>query len=132
MNSLTITVPGTPPREVMPNARVHWSSRARAARSFREAAYLAGRAIWTEGPDWDLPVLSGPVTARATIFWEKGRKRCDPDAALSGLKALYDGLEYAELFANDKQLIHLPVRQGRDPGGLGYVAVELAEGGGDE
>lgn len=127
MTSLTIVVPTTPPRDAMPNARVHWSRRAAATRAFRQAAYLAGRAIWVEDPDWDLPVLAGRVTARATIFWEKGRKRCDPDAALAGLKALYDGLEYAELYANDKQLVHLPVRQERDKAGKGSVTVELED-----
>jgi len=133
--ALTLRIEMTPPREVMPNTRVPWYSRSRlvgkaeATRWLRQAARLAVMdtdtlldVIESWPPRWKR------ARCQATIFWERGRRQCDNDNALAGLKAAFDGLTDVEIFSDDKHLTHLPVKQERDPDGLGYVLVEIWEG----
>jgi hypothetical protein len=113
-----------PPCEVMPNARVHWSRKAEATRLFREAAYFAAlNPILARGER--MPLFRGTVGADALIAWPDRVRCCDPDNALAGLKALYDGLQDTGLFGDDRALVHRPVTQIVDPDRQGYVSVTL-------
>lgn len=137
---LTVVVPMVPPVEVMPNSRaprfVPKRDRQRgklgtveARRLFREAAYFAClNPILSRGEP--MPLFVGPVRCVALIAWPNERRRCDPDNAIAGLKALIDGLADTGMFgADDRRLIHHPVEQTVDPDGAGYVAVTLWQDG---
>lgn len=125
-----VRVPMTPPREVMPNSRTPRYSRPRqpgkaeTTKWLRDAAYFA-----TLGPILErgqrVPLFPGRVRCRITIAWETGRRPCDPDNALAGCKAVFDGLQDTGIFGDDRRLVHEPVEQTRDADGRGYVLVEL-------
>ncbi len=121
-----MTIPGTPPREVSPNARVHWRVKARHTKAYRETAYLATVAV-TRAPF----AGDGPIVVNVTYAWEKGRQRMDDDNAWSLFKAGRDGIADA-LGVNDKAFRCGEVEQVRDPEGRGFTVVELwQEGAGD-
>lgn len=71
-----------PPRDLHPNARVHWTRRHRATKKAREAA------------QWLCPI--GPIAAdkiHVTItFFEPDKRRRDADGLLSNVKAYIDGI----------------------------------------
>lgn len=78
---IVITVPFDPQR-LSPNARLHWAERAKRTKSAKELA------IWK----WhlaDRPTIDGPV--EVALLVRRGRP-IDPDGALSGCKAVLDGL----------------------------------------
>ena len=64
----TVTLP-LPPRELSPNARVHWAARARTTRRYREAAYLVALPSRPRRP-----MQVARVTAR---FFFRTRRRRD-------------------------------------------------------
>jgi crossover junction endodeoxyribonuclease RusA len=72
-----------PPRDVHPNARVHWSRKARATKAVREAA------------QW-LSCSYGPIEADSLnvtlTFYPPDNRRRDLDGMLSASKALIDGV----------------------------------------
>lgn len=98
----TVTLP-LPPKELSPNARVHWAARATATRRYREAAYLLALPSRPRRP-----MQVARVTAR---FFFKTRRRRDRDNLLASLKPAFDGLADAGLVADDSGLIHMPVEQ---------------------
>jgi crossover junction endodeoxyribonuclease RusA len=88
---VVIDIPMAPPREVSPNARVHWRAKARATREFREAAAWATLdAEFGEGVT-DALFRDG-IVIDAEIQWGRGRKRIDDDNAWASLKAARDGI----------------------------------------
>ena len=107
--SLTVRLPLPPPR-LSPNARSHWRPKARATRSYRTAAAFYGRhALASAGIDggWT------SAEVQAEFFFPTTHRR-DADNLLASLKAAFDGLADAGIVANDRDLIHLPVRQTKD------------------
>ncbi|MDQ3514186.1 MAG: endodeoxyribonuclease RusA [Chloroflexota bacterium] len=121
--TLTVTIPGTPPREVSPNARVGWQARARHTKAYRQTAYLATMAAGRVAFDGDRPVYLALRYA-----WETGRKSLDHDNALALAKAGLDGVADA-LGVNDRQFRCESVEQVRDPEGRGFTVIELWQGG---
>jgi hypothetical protein len=76
-----------PDRALHPNARVHWSVRAKAAKIAKQSAFvLAREAGWRE-----MPLPDGPLHC-----WIDGypcdRRRRDADGLLSSLKPALDGI----------------------------------------
>ena len=98
-----------PPKELAPNGRYHWAAKARATKSYRESARLAGLVALggRTAPRWR------QATERALFFHPTSRRR-DPDNLLASLKAAFDGLVDAGIIADDAGLTHLPPRQERD------------------
>lgn len=96
---MTITLP-LPPRELHPNSRPHWRTKAKHTKAYRHASWAAcpfdRHARWKE------------ATVQATFYFKDARRR-DRDGMLSSLKAAFDGLADAGLIADDSGLTHLPV-----------------------
>ncbi len=104
-DKITITLP-LPPKELSPNARVHWARRAKAAKGYRTLAWAEARTVanfaclaWT-------PAERIAVQA---IFYHRLDRRRDKDNALASLKPAFDGLADAGIIENDSGIVHLPV-----------------------
>ena len=100
LTALRVVLPLCPARELSPNAREHWASKARAVKTMRRAAWACAH----ETLNGERPMLTGPVLVDATIGWAKGRKTVDPDNAVAMLKSAIDGLTDAGLWANDREV----------------------------
>ena len=93
-----------PPKELSPNARVHWAKKSRAVRAYRALAMAVARGYFAGN---DPPRLT-QAKCQATFF-HKDRRRRDPDNLLSSLKQVWDGFVDAKIFKDDDQLTHLPI-----------------------
>lgn len=102
--TLTLTLP-LPPRELHPNARVHWRPKAKAVATYRMLA--KGAALVALGrarqPRWS-------AAAAQAVFYVKDRRRRDRDNLAASLKAGWDGIADAGVVENDAGITHLPVR----------------------
>lgn len=85
---IEITLPW-PPRELSPNSRVHWATRARCATRVRQHAYWTARAI---AGDASLP--DGPIPV-ALEFRPPNLRRRDWDNLLASMKSGLDGISQA-------------------------------------
>jgi crossover junction endodeoxyribonuclease RusA len=74
-----------PPRELSPNARVHWARRAKAARAYREACYWLCKQAGIVAPK------DGRI-ALDVRFYPPSRRRRDDDNAIGSFKAGRDGI----------------------------------------
>lgn len=73
-----------PPKELNPNARVHWSKKSRAAKSYRTACHLLCRQAGIKPPE-----------GRALLsleFIPPDKRRRDDDNCLASFKAGRDGI----------------------------------------
>ena len=95
MASVTYEFPW-PPRELSPNARVHWAMLARVKRAYKEACGWTIRAA-IQAP-WH---LGSPVTAQVTFVCD-GRRR-DADNHLAMLKPLWDALVEMGVLVDDNK-----------------------------
>lgn len=86
--AISLTLPW-PSRDLSPNARIHWSRRAKAVKQARWQAWaIAKEAIGANKPDW-----SG---AHVTLtFHPPDKRRRDADGMLSMMKASIDGISDA-------------------------------------
>lgn len=83
-----------PPRELSPNARVHWIVRAKANRAAKEAVHALSL---QQRP-------RGKPLARATVsvtFWVPDRRRRDKGNLIGAAKAYLDGLKDAGVIQDD-------------------------------
>ena len=102
MKPITITIP-LPSRDLSPNSRAHWGSKARIAAKYRESTkYFCLDAINRQR----LPVPFAAVTVQP-VFYFRDKRRRDRDNAGAMLKAAYDGLVDAGLLADDETLTPL-------------------------
>jgi len=92
---------GWPPRELHPNARVHWTKRHKLTRACREAAHWVANSI---GPI-DADALNVTIT-----FHEPDKRRRDMDGMLSNVKAYCDGI--ADAIEVDDSKWSLTIRRG--------------------
>lgn len=90
---MTLTFPW-PPRELSPNARVHWGARARAVKRYRSECGWIARTAKAKAPE-------GHISLKVT-FSPPNLKQRDQDNMISSIKALFDGLADA-LGVNDRQ-----------------------------
>ena len=103
-----------PPKELSPNARVHWTKKARKAKQYRADCYLLAKAAKARVAGGDMPVLL------AVEFWPQTNRKRDEDNLIASCKSLFDGLADA-LGVNDSRF-----RIGRPqvmPAGTKYGAV---------
>jgi crossover junction endodeoxyribonuclease RusA len=98
---MTITLP-LPARALSPNARVHWSRKARAVKEYRLTAMLAARRRAQ-------PVPLTAATAHV-VFYVKDRRRRDHDNLSASLKSAWDGIVDAGILTDDAGLRHAPIR----------------------
>lgn len=98
MNSITITIP-LPPKEVRPNARCHWTAKARHTAAYRRMAHWNTLTAMGSGiPErW----LKAKVNIKA--YFPTAR-HLDPDNLIASLKAAFDGIADAGVVTNDKGL----------------------------
>ena len=115
----TIALPW-PSSILSPNARVHWSEKARAAKSARHAAAMLTRAaIGPTKPRWRYVTL-------AITFCPPDRRRRDSDNLVASLKASCDGIADA-LGTDDAGFISTYAIGDPVPGGRVSVSLSEAE-----
>lgn len=115
---MKITLPWPSPK-LSPNARLHWSKKAKAVKAYRQECMVLARNAGLK-TDWD-----GPIHLWVT-FYPPDRRRRDADNVYASIKALLDGLADA-LRVNDhrfryRPFLHDEVRPG------GEVVVTITEG----
>lgn len=103
-----------PPKELSPNARLHWAKLAKAKKAYRaECAYLA----YEQGLR---PVVAGALHLSLTFF-APTRRAYDLDNALARMKAGLDGL--ADVLKVDDRHWRLSIQRGNAIGGRVLVEV---------
>lgn len=112
----TLTLPW-PPKELSPNARVHWSAKAKKAKAYRAACFLLTRQAGIKAP-----------AGRAVLVLEfvaPDRRARDDDNLVSAFKAGRDGIAEA-LGVDDRQFV-TEFRMSADTHPGGQVRVTLRE-----
>lgn len=108
-----------PSQELSPNARVHWSKRARAVREARRAAYLAMRLA---APKW-IKVPHGHLVEIEFVFIPPNRRRFDDDGLAARMKASRDGI--ADYLGCDDNCFRQSHRVAKVPTPGGEVLVKI-------
>lgn len=113
---LHITLPW-PPKELSPNARVHWAQLARAKKAYRAAC------AWTAREQGARRLEADKLTLSLT-FYAPTRRAFDLDNALARMKSGLDGL--ADVLGVDDKHWKLNIARGEGIGGM--VKVEVRHG----
>ena len=114
---ITVRLPW-PPKELSPNARVHWAKKAKAAKQYRELAWA--QTLLTDAPcNW-----IGCYNVHLT-FHPPDRRRRDLDNMLASIKPGIDGM--ADAIQVDDQHFSLTLQRGEPTKGGEVVAV-ITEG----
>lgn len=98
-----------PPQALRPNARVHWSKKAMAARSYRHTGFILTKAAKLIMPEGKLRLV--------IEFAPPTRRHYDADNLLASCKALFDGIADA-IGRNDRDFTyqfsksHEPIKGG--------------------
>ena len=102
MTEAVITIPYLLPRDLSPNARVHWARKASATRQLKQDAFFLAK-------EARLPRFTTAII-HFTFVVPDSRAR-DPDNYLIMMKPAVDGLVAAGIFPNDsyKSLKYAPV-----------------------
>ena len=112
-----------PPRELSPNnlRRVHHMKRASLVKCHRRTVAIEALGGLRGGarPRWV------EARVRVTIYHRQASYFLDPDNALAWMKSVFDGLTAAGIFADDRRLTHLPIRQEAYALLAGKVDVEI-------
>lgn len=100
-----IVVPLTPSPTLSPNARVHWTKRAKAVSAARSVAAQATRDAISDDGRQRIAEYEH-IGYRIQIAWEKGRSGMrDEDNALASCKAIIDGI--ADALGIDDRRLHI-------------------------
>lgn len=110
---LTVTLPW-PPKELSPNARLHWAALARAKRAYRHACALQAMAQGVRR-------VQATKLHLSLNFYPPSRRAFDLDNALARMKAGLDGL--ADVLGVDDRHWELSIKRAGEIGG--YVKVEV-------
>ena len=117
---ITVRLPW-PPKELSPNARVHWAKKAKAANGYRWYCRAeTGTKWWAARSRY----ASAPVNLAIT-FHPPDRRRRDLDNMLASIKAGIDGI--ADALGVDDQHFSLRLERGEPTKGGEVVAV-ITEG----
>lgn len=103
-----------PPKELSPNARVHWSKRSKAAKAYRFECGLIARVAGIKPPDSERIALW-------IDFFPPDKRQRDDDNLLAAFKAGRDGIADA-LGINDKRFVSHPFVQ-TETGGFVRVRI---------
>lgn len=104
-----ITLPW-PPKQLSPNARVHWAQKARVAKKYKNDCFLLTKQANVELPKTDKLHLF-------VDFYQPDKRHRDQDNIEASMKAAYDGIADA-LGVNDRRFIIHP-----------FVRDEIIQGG---
>lgn len=107
-----------PPKELSPNARVHWAVKSKKAKAYRSACYLLAKQAGLVAPAGDL-LLS-------LEFLPPDRRRRDDDNLLAAFKAGRDGLAEAMGIDDSRFATQIRLSDETRPGGCVRVAVGVA------
>lgn len=113
MTVLSITLPW-PPKELSPNARLHWSKLARAKKSYRYACVVQAKAQGAQRITADKLHVS-------LMFYPPSRRAFDLDNALARMKSGLDGL--ADVLGVDDRHWKLSIDRAEEVGGMVKVEV---------
>lgn len=116
VKTLVVTLPW-PPRELSPNARVHWAKKAKAAKAYRQTAWALTKA--------ELGRDRIQAARLSLVFHPPSRRRMDIDNMLASVKAGIDGISDATGIDDSNLAISL-VR--REPKKGGEVVAVITEG----
>ena len=105
-----------PPKELSPNARLHWARLAKAKRTYREACAYTAR-------EQGLERMSADALHLTLTFFPPSRRAFDLDGLLSRMKSGLDGL--ADVLGVDDSRWSLTIKKGDKVGG--FVRVEVAQ-----
>lgn len=105
-----------PAKELNPNSRAHWATRAKAAKAYRREAWAEAWKAYTP-----FCLLDKAVTLSLT-FEPPDKRRRDLDNMLASIKPAIDGI--ADAIGIDDQHFSLRIRRGEPTKG-GRVAVEI-------
>lgn len=106
-----------PPRELSPNARVHWARRSKAAKAYKQACYLLTKQAGIQAPE-------GRVLL-ALEFAPPDRRRRDDDNILAAFKSGRDGIADALGIDDSRFVTQFSVSQ--EPVNGGAVRVRISE-----
>lgn len=114
-----------PPKQLSPNARIHWAARSKVAKQYKTACYVLAAAS-------DIEQCIKHIRANPTsrikldvIFYPPDRRHRDSDNMVASAKYLLDGLAFA-LDVNDR--LFLPTFKFEDEvKGLVKVVIHGAE-----
>jgi crossover junction endodeoxyribonuclease RusA len=112
---MIVTLPW-PPKELSPNARVHWAKKAKAAKGYGIDAHFASFARGNSPP----PAGSAPLVS--ITFYPPDNRRRDLDNMLASIKSGLDGI--ASAIGIDDSKWSLTIRKGEPVKG-GRVIVEV-------
>ncbi len=118
VDTLDVFVPMQPDAALSPNARGHWSKRAKANRVARNVTRLSVVSALNALPS-AFP-REGVLRITPVIHWGKGRRTMDGDNAVSVLKPYIDGIQDA-LGRDDRWFVVSVPEQVRTPGAPGVV-----------
>lgn len=104
-----------PPKELSPNARIHWAKLAKAKKAYREAC------AWTAKEQGARKIEAGKLHLSLT-FYAPTRRAYDLDNALARMKSGLDGL--ADILGVDDKHWSLSIARADEIGG--YVMVEVS------
>ena len=122
-NPLVIDLPW-PPRELSPNARVHWAKKSTVARRYRRICWsLTLQAMNTAGMTGSS--ISGPVNF-GLEFYPPSRRRMDDDNLVASFKAGRDGISDALQLADSNFRLTIQVMHDEPVKG-GLVRVEITQ-----
>lgn len=102
-----------PPRECSPNARVHWSKKAKAAKAYRQLCWALAKQSSIAAPDGMLALWID--------FYPPDRRARDDDNLIAMFKSGRDGIADA-LGIDDKRFRAMPYVQDKTGG---YVSVRI-------
>jgi len=103
-----------PPKELSPNARLHWSKVAKAKKSYRQIS-------WTLALEAKIKAMGEEAIHLGVTFYPPDRRGRDTDNMLASMKSGLDGIADA-LGVNDKRFVFTLVVSKET---LGQVKVEL-------
>ena len=111
-----VTLPW-PPKELSPNARVHWRVLAKAKKAYREAC------AWTAREQGARRIEPGKLNL-SLVFYPPSRRAYDLDNALARMKSGLDGL--ADVLGVDDKHWKLEIDRADEIGGFVRVEVSYA------
>jgi crossover junction endodeoxyribonuclease RusA len=110
-----ITLPW-PPKQLSPNARVHWAQKARVGKKYREDCYILTKQV----------VVEFPKTEKIHLFvdfYQPDKRNRDQDNIESSCKFLFDGVADALGVNDNRFVIHPFVRDEIIKGGKVTITI---------
>lgn len=96
---MNVTLPW-PPKDLSPNARIHWSRRSKAAKAYRRACHVLTLEAGIRGVDWE-----GDIHLWID-FYPPDRRHRDDDNMVAAFKAGRDGMADAMGLDDKRFRIH--------------------------